>query len=813
MLVNYHSFIRTFFLTKTKDKDQRPGGPRKEPPEYAFDIPAREEVMALLEGEGKPMAPREIFASLGLKGEPRRQAMRKRLAAMCRDGQLLANRKGEFCLTARIHLITGTVQGHRDGFGFVIPDDGSDDVFLSARQMREVMHGDRVAVRIKSYDRRGRPEGAVAEVLERVNAQVVGRFVAQGGVGFVVPDNPRITQEILVGPRQRGGAKPGQIVIVEITEPPGPNAYPAGRISRVLGDEDAPGMETEIAVHAHNLPYLWSEEVGREMEGFGDKVPPGAKSGRVDLRDTPLVTIDGADARDFDDAVYCEPSGSGWKLLVAIADVSHYVVKGTALDAEARNRGTSVYFPNRVIPMLPEALSNGLCSLVPQVDRLCMVCEMHVDKSGKVSKSRFFRAVMRSAQRFTYEQVAGILQHQDQRLRQRFEPLLASLEALYGLYRAFRGARRKRGAIDFEIPENTLEFDQRGRVAAIHERVRNDAHKLIEECMIAANVEAARFLRKARIPALYRVHAGPDEDRIEELKLFLAALKIPFNPGSSMKPAMFSEVINLVQDRPDAALIETVMLRSLAQAVYEPGKGGHFGLALGEYAHFTSPIRRYPDLLVHRAIGHLLDGGKPGTYVYSLSDMEGLGAHCSRCERRADDATREAMDWLKTEFMQDKLGQEFPGTVSGVTQFGVFVQLDTLQVDGLVHVSALGSEYFDLDKARYRLVGSQSGRVFQLGDRLQVKVVRASLEDRKIDFELVDKDRDAPRASRGAGSAKSKPDGSGQARQRRVAGESKSGRKGKAKKEVVAGTRTRPKAKAGSKAKTRASRGTRKTRA
>ena len=759
MLVNYRTNHRDQLVTKKNTKAPDPRSARQDAPEYAFEIPGRDEVLAFLEAQGRPVAPAEIYAGLGLKGAPRRQAMRKRLAAMCRDGQLLANRKGEYCLTARIHLVTGTVQGHRDGFGFLIPDDGSDDVFLTARQMREVMHGDRIAVRIKGYDRRGRPEGSVAEVLERVNTQVVGRYVAQGGVGFVVPDNPRITQEILVGPRNRGGAQPGQIVIVEITEPPGPNTYPAGRISRVLGDEDAPGMETEIAVHAHNLPYLWPAEVERETKAFGSKVPARAVEGRVDLRAVPLVTIDGADARDFDDAVYCEIDGSGWKLLVAIADVSHYVAKTTALDTEARNRGTSVYFPNRVIPMLPEALSNGLCSLKPDVDRLCMVCEMHVDNAGKVGKSRFYRAVMRSAQRFTYEQVAGILQHGDDRLRQRFKPLLGSLEALYGLYKAFLGARKRRGAIDFEIPENVLEFDARGRVAAIHERVRSDAHKLIEECMIAANVEAARFLRKARIPALYRVHGGPDEDRIEELKLFLAALGIPFNPGSSMKPAMLSEVIKLVQDRPDAALIETVMLRSLAQAVYEPGTGGHFGLALGEYAHFTSPIRRYPDLLVHRAIGHLLDGGKPGTYAYSLSDMEGLGAQCSRCERRADDATREAMGWLKTEFMQDKLGQEFPGTVSGVTQFGVFVQLDTLQIDGLVHVSALGSEYFDLDKPRYRLVGSQSGRVFQLGDRLQVKVVRASLEDRKIDFELVDKDRDEPRPNKGGVSERKRQGG------------------------------------------------------
>jgi len=701
---------------------------------------------------------KSLAGKLSVKGEPRRQALRKRLAAMGRDGQLILNRGGQYCLTSRIHLVTGRVQGHRDGFGFLIPDDGSEDVFLSARQMREVLHGDRVAVRIQSHDRRGRPEGVVAEVLERANLQVVGRYVAQGGVGFLVPDNPRISQEILIGPRHRGGARPGQIAIAEITEPPGQTTYPVGRIVRVLGEEDDPGMETLIAIHAHGLPHEWPSAVEREMEQFGARVPASAKSGRVDLRETPLVTIDGADARDFDDAVYCERREGGWRLLVAIADVSHYVRPGTAIDQEARERGTSVYFPNRVIPMLPEGLSNGLCSLNPTVDRLCMVCEMQVSRAGKVTSSRFFRGIMRSAQRFTYEQVAGVIQHRDPRLRARFQSRVDDLEALYEVYKVLLKARQRRGAIDFEIPENRLEFDQRGRVADIHERVRNDAHRLIEECMIAANVEAARFLGKARIPTLYRVHEGPDEDKLEELKLFLAAIGVPFNPGTALKPRQLSGVIRQVQDRPDAALIETVMLRSLAQAVYQPGNVGHFGLALPQYAHFTSPIRRYPDLLVHRAIGHLLDGGKPGKFAYGLPQMQALGEHCSRCERRADEATREAMNWLKTEFMQDKLGQEFPGTISGVTQFGAFVQLDTLQVDGLIHVSALGSEYFDLDRARYRLVGSRSGRSFQLGDRVRVKVVRASLEDRKIDFSLVEDP--AADARLGAGHGRSERAGS-----------------------------------------------------
>jgi len=767
-------------------KGRPPAGRRRDGgEEYAVSIPSRDEILKALEAHGAPLNFKALAAALKLKGEPRRQAVSKRLNAMCRDGQLILNRGGEYCLTSRIHLVTGRVQGHRDGFGFLIPDDGSEDIFLSARQMREVLHGDRVAVRIQSYDRRGRPEGVVAEVLERANTQVVGRYVAQGGVGFLVPDNPRISQEVLIGPRNRGGAKPGQIAIAEITEPPGQTTYPVGRIVRVLGEDDDPGMETEIAIHAHGLPHEWPAKVAQEMTSFGTRVPTQAKAGREDLRGVPLVTIDGADARDFDDAVYCERSGSGWRVLVAIADVSHYVQPGSAIDQEARARGTSVYFPNRVIPMLPEGLSNGLCSLNPDVDRLCMVCEMQVGPGGKISSSRFFRGVMRSAQRFTYEQVAGVIQQGDPRLRQRFEARVADLEALYEVYKVLLAARKRRGAIDFEIPENRLEFDERGRVADIHERVRNDAHRLIEECMIAANVEAARFLKQARMPTLYRVHQGPDEDKLQELKLFLAAVGIPFNPGNALKPRDLSGVIRLVQGRPDAALIETVMLRSMAQAQYQPGNVGHFGLALPQYAHFTSPIRRYPDLLVHRAIGHLLDRRKPGTFEYGLKEMEALGEHCSRCERRADDATREAMNWLKTEFMQNKLGQEFQGTISGVTQFGAFVQLDTLQVDGLIHVSALGSEYFDLDRSRFRLVGSRTGRTFQLGDRVKVKVVRASLEDRKIDFSLVEELPVEPgRAGQGAreGKARHKEGGSRAAGSRqRKTGSGAGRRKGRGK--------------------------------
>jgi len=689
-----------------------------------------------MEAAGRPLTAAGLFERLSVSGDAERSALHGRLRAMIRDGQLITNRRGEYCLVGHTAVIVGTVSGHRDGYGFVAPDAGGDDVYLPPREMREVIHGDRVAVRISRTDERGRAEGRLVEVVERNTREVVGRYVHESGLGFVIPDNPRISHTVAIPPRGRAGAKPGQIVVAELTEQPGRGTQPIGMIVEVLGDAGAPGIETDIAIRAHGLPFRWPQEALDEAEGWGDRVRPSAKRERLDLRDLPLVTIDGADAKDFDDAVWCEPDGKGFRLIVAIADVSHYVRPGSALDDEARERGTSVYFSRKVIPMLPESLSNGLCSLNPHVDRLCMVCDMRIGPGGKVVSSTFHEAVMRSAARLTYDEVAGILVEGDPALRRRYDQLVPHLEHLHGVWRALARARSRRGAIDFDLPEVRMIFDPKGRVARVEPRERNDAHRIIEECMIAANVEAAKFLEGHRLPTLFRVHAGPDEDKLGELKAFLGAFGISLPTRERLEPRHVSDIVRQVAGRPDAALIETVVLRSMKQAVYQPQNVGHFGLALNGYAHFTSPIRRYPDLLVHRAIRHALSGGTPGDFAHAPGEMEQLGRHCSACERRADEATREAMDWLKCEFMRDRVGEEFDVIVTGVVDFGLFVQIPEYQIDGLVHVSSLGGDYYQRDAVHHRLVGERTGKVFRLTDRLTVRLVRVNLDDRKIDFEL-----------------------------------------------------------------------------
>ena len=689
-----------------------------------------------MEAAGRPLTAAGLFERLSVSDDAERSALHGRFRAMIRDGQLITNRRGEYCLVGHTAVIVGTVSGHRDGYGFVAPDAGGDDVYLPPREMREVIHGDRVAVRIARTDERGRAEGRLVEVVERNTREVVGRYVHESGLGFVIPDNPRISHTVAVPPRGRAGAKPGQIVVAELTEQPGRGTQPIGRIVEVLGDAGAPGIETDIAIRAHGLPFRWPQEALDEAEGWGDRVRPSAKQDRVDLRDFPLVTIDGPDAKDFDDAVWCEPDGKGFRLIVAIADVSHYVRPGAALDEEARNRGTSVYFSRKVIPMLPEGLSNGLCSLNPHVDRLCMVCDMRVGPGGKVTASTFYEAVMRSSARLTYDEVAGILVEGDPALRKRYDRLVPHLEHLQGVWRALARARSRRGAIDFDLPEVRMIFDPKGRVARVEPRERNDAHRIIEECMIAANVEAARFLERHKLPTLFRVHAGPDEDKLGELKAFLGAFGISLPTRERLEPRHVSDIVRQVSGRPDAALIEAVVLRSMKQAVYQPENVGHFGLALPRYAHFTSPIRRYPDLLVHRAIRHALSGAPAREFVHAPAQMEQLGRHCSACERRADEATREAMDWLKCEFMQDRVGEEFDVIVTGVVDFGLFVQIPEYQIDGLVHVSSLGGDYYQRDAVHHRLVGERTGRVFRLTDRLTVRLARVNLDDRKIDFEL-----------------------------------------------------------------------------
>jgi ribonuclease R len=707
---------------------------------YTHPIPSREYLLETLREAGAPMTAEALAEQLRLRDKGLRAALDKRLGAMVRDGQLLRNRRDEYLLLDRVAIRAGQVTGHRDGFGFFVPDDGSDDAFLPPSEMRAVMHGDRVAVRVVGADARGRREGAIVEVLERRNRQVAGRFRLERDVGVVVPDNRRIGHRVVIPARDRGGARDGSLVVAAIVEPPGRDALPVGRIVRVLPEEGVAQTAIELAIASHQLPNEFPAAVVREARRFGKVVEASSLGARIDLTGVPLVTIDGEDARDFDDAVYAEPTKSGWRLLVAIADVSHYVRPDSELDREARERATSVYFPNRVLPMLPEQLSNHLCSLMPEVDRACLVADLAVGRDGKIGRARFFAALMRSAARLTYQRAAEALVERRPEVRAALPPaVLDSLESLYDVYRALRRHREARGALDFEAAEVKVLVGEDGRVADLKSYPRNDAHRLIEECMIAANVEAARFLKKHGMPALYRVHAQPDEERILELKRFLATRGLALETEGELDPPKLARLLRQVQPRPDAAMLEGMIIRSLAQAVYQPENIGHFGLALAEYAHFTSPIRRYPDLLVHRAIRHVLEGGTADGFVHTAREMEQLGQECSLRERRADEAARDVVAFLKCEYMRDRQGETFPGVVTGVTDFGLFVQLVGLQVDGLLHVANLGHDYFRFEEDRRALVGDRSGERYTLGDRLSVRVARVDPSERKIDFELIER--------------------------------------------------------------------------
>lgn len=706
---------------------------------YDNPIPSREFIMHYLEELGRPASKEHLIRAFKLKNEEEKEAMRRRLLAMMRDGQLMCNRRGSYGLVDKMDLIRGRVIGHPDGYGFVVPDTGEKDLFLSDRQMRQVFHGDRVLVRERGLDRRGRREAVIVEVLERNTDRIVGRLISEGGLLFVIPDNKHITQDILIPPHQRNNAKDGQIVMVELMTPPTMRTQAIGRILEVLGEHMAPGMEIEIALRAHNLPYTWPHEVQLEIQQFAKEVPEADKQGRTDLRHLPFVTIDGEDARDFDDAVYCKPNPKGgWQLYVAIADVSHYVKPGTALDEEAANRGNSVYFPSQVIPMLPEILSNGLCSLNPKVDRLCMVCQMTISAKGKLTRYRFYKGVMHSKARLTYNKVASIIAKDNPNLLQQYTELLPQIEQLHALYRVLLKNREERGALDFATIETKIEFGKDRKIKRIVPLVRNEAHRLIEECMLAANVATARFLASQEIPALYRVHAAPKEDKMGDLRQFLAELGLDLKGGKQPKPKDFATVLNQVEGRTEAHLIRMVMLRSLKQAIYSPKNDGHFGLAYPAYTHFTSPIRRYPDLLIHRAISYLLEHKPLQEFSYTPNHMEKLGDHCSMTERRADDATRDVISWLKCEYIQDKVGEEFEGVVSGVAGFGIFVELQQIYVEGLVHITDLHNDYYHFDAMRHQLVGKRTGVKYHIGQKLKVKVARVDLDERKIDFMLAE---------------------------------------------------------------------------
>ncbi len=691
-----------------------------------------------MEAMGRPLVLVSLAQQFGIRTEAHRRALENRLRAMVRDGQLLRNRAKAYCLTRHLDLVTGRVQAHRDGYGFLIPDDESEDIYLSAREMAPLWDGDRVAVHA-SESRRGGREGHVAEILERARKEIVGRFTRERGIDIVLSEGES-NERVLIPRDEGGGARGGDIVRVEIVQYPTARTDAIGRVVRVVGRLDDPGIETDVAILSHGLPHEWPEVVEAQIADLAPHVPASAKRNREDLRTLPLVTIDSADARDFDDAVYAERKGANWRLIVAIADVSHYVEPGTALDAEARARGTSVYFPDRVLPMLPEALSNGLCSLNPRVDRLCLCCEMTVDPRGNVTRSRFFEGVMRSAARLTYTQVSQFLE--GRKPSAKLKSVERELRNLHDVHQALDKKRRRRGAIDFDLPQAKIELDDRGQVVDVHVAPRLVSHRIIEECMIAANVEAAKRMRRGRIPGLYRVHEGPDPERIEELVVFLQSLGLKLGSPDKLTPKDVSRLIESVAGHPEAELIDAMVLRSMRQARYQPRNVGHFGLALSAYAHFTSPIRRYPDLMVHRAIKWLVRRGSAKGFGYGLPALEQLGEHCSMTERRADEAVWQVEERLKCAYLKAHIGREFDVLVASIAAFGLFVRVHELQIDGLVHVSGLPEDYYHREAGGSVLVGERTGNRYQLTDKLRVRLVNVDVNDRKIDFVLADTEAD-----------------------------------------------------------------------
>lgn len=746
-------------MSKTpKSKDPHA---QREAENYANPIPSREYIIQLLEQIGEPIGHLPLCEQMKLVDEEQIEALRRRLIAMSRDGQIISNRRGLFGLAAHMDLIKGRIQGNKDGYGFFIPDDGSGDMFLGVREMEKLFDGDEVLARHSGFDNRGRREGMVVEILKRRFEQIVGRYYREDGFGILVPDSKRVSHEILIPDQHAGNAEDGQYVVAEITEYPSRRRKAIAKIVEVLGDSTTPGLEIEVAVRSHDIPHIWPSAVEKETYRFSEEVGEQDLQGRADLRDIPFVTIDGEDAKDFDDAVYARKhKQGGWTLFVAIADVSHYVTIGSALDQEAITRATSVYFPGHVIPMLPEKLSNGLCSLKPKVDRLTMVCEMEIAASGEMTDYCFYEAVIHSHARMTYNEVSDIVEPAESdaqksiqnTIKKRHESLIEDFENLYSLFHALRAVRDSGGAMDFDTTETRIVFGEDRKIREIVPVYRNDAHRLIEECMLCANVAAARLLEDSKLPALYRVHEGPNPDKLENLRMFLKELDLHLPGGDKPEPADYQYVLKQMAGRPDRILLQTMLIRSLMQAVYQPENLGHFGLGYEAYAHFTSPIRRYPDLLVHRAIRYLIrnkpgahvkkqpgaaDLAKKAIYPFDMKEMVELGEICSTSERRADAASYSVIDALKCEYMQDRVGDEFIGTVTSVTSFGLFVELNEIYVEGLVHISELSNDYYHFDPVHHCLTGERSQKTYRLGDSVEVKVVRVDLNDKKIDLQMI----------------------------------------------------------------------------
>lgn len=713
----------------------------REKAKYEQPVASREYILQLLQKSSAPLTFLEICQKVKANDEMSRVGVQRRLRAMEREGQVIFNRQKRYEVGSETQEVTGSVIGHKDGFGFLKRDDGEKDLYISGGQMQALLHGDRVSAIVGRKDSRGKTEAKNIQIIEARNEPIVGRFFMESGVGIVIPDDQRLSEEIIIPPEHINGAKQGHVVVALMTQRPRKRVNAIGKVVEVLGEHMAPGMEIEMALRNFDIPHSWPAKVTKSIAHLTDTVTDEAKAGRIDLRQLPLVTIDGEDARDFDDAVFCEPNDEGgWQLWVAIADVSYYVRPDKPLDEEAQNRGNSVYFPEQVVPMLPEVLSNGLCSLNPNVDRLCMVCEMTVSANGKLQDYQFYEAVMNSHARLTYNKVWGILQGEP-KLYQRYEQHVTHLQNLYSLYKALKKARGQRGAIEFETQETKFVFNAERKIDHIVPVVRNDAHKIIEECMILANVSAASMLGANKAEGLYRVHGEPNEERLKGFLSYLGEVGIEHKIGNNASPRDFCDIVKKIEGRIDQELIQTMLLRSMQQAVYAADNEGHFGLSLDAYAHFTSPIRRYPDLVVHRAIKAILDKqaqrkNKTGGKAYSEEEVAQLGEQCSMTERRADDATRDVSDWLKCEFMQAHVGDTFDGVIASVTSFGFFVRLSEFHIDGLVHITSLKNDYYRFEETKQYLMGESSGIVFRLGDPVQVKVVSVSLDERKIDFIL-----------------------------------------------------------------------------
>ncbi len=718
---------------------------QRESQKYANPIPSREYILSFLETAGGPLKFKAIQNGLSLFEDEQLIGLERRLGAMVRDGQIHCDRKRAYGVINKLDLTKGIILGHKDGFGFFSPEQGGKDWFVSAREMRRVFPGEKVLVREKGQNRDGKKEAGVVEVLQGENPlQIVGRFHIENGFTFVTPEDPRISQDILIPPDDPMNVKKDQVVVIQLTIRPTYKSQAVGRVVEVLGDYLAPGMEIEIAIAQYGIRNSWNDEIHDQLKKLPTEVQRSEIEGRTDLRHLPLMTIDGEDARDFDDAVYCKPKAlGGWKLYVAIADVSHYVKPDSALDLEAIKRGNSVYFPNSVVPMLPEQVSNGFCSLKPKVDRLCMVCEINIARDGKPGRSKFYPAVMHSQARMTYNKVWSILEG-DEALCSQYKELVNPIKQLHKLYQARIKRKKKRGAIEFETVETQIKFNDNKKIDKIIPVVRNDAHKLIEECMICANVAAAQFFIRKKLPGLFRVHLGPKEKKLEVLRSYLAELGLFITGGSEPDPDIFRKFLDSIKDRPDAENIQIMLLRSMSQAEYSPHNEGHFGLAFDAYTHFTSPIRRYPDLIVHRIIkAQVMDKKWQSKQekeqvkkLYTVDKLSSIGQANSITERNADLATRDVMDWLKCEYMQSHIGNTYSGEVSSITNFGLFVRLNEVYVEGLIHVTELGDDYYHYDHAKQRMLGERTGQSFSIGDELDIQVANVDIDLRRIDFSL-----------------------------------------------------------------------------